>query len=256
LSVGLNGTSSISVDSGEVLVGALAAEEGSVDVGSRSVVLASNTVKYVLTEMGSVGTGGVASLEAERSSTHEVVPFYSLDELSVEGVGEQETTEGVTTLIGTVGVQLSSGVVGLDVDVLLLDEASDLNVVGRLHELNAGDGTLGDDTGTIAWLRAPSNALTLGVADERILLGRAPEAEVIDAVDDGSLAQRGWSLSSGVAQVVTELGTTLTSISVGLVRESTPGKVLRGERNALGKDGGDETRSECDSSEHGMHFVD
>lgn len=226
LSVGLNSTCSVGVDSGEVLVGTLAAEESAIFVGSWGVVCASNSIKDVLAEASSVGTSGVAGLEAESSSTHKVVPFNSLNELSSECVGEEETAEGVTTLVGTVGVQLSSGVIGLDVDEVLGDATSDLNVVGRLHELNAGDGTLGDDTGTIAWLCAPSNALTLDVTDERILFRRTPEAEVIDAVDDGGLAQRGWSLSGAVAQVVTVLGTTLTSISVCLVWESTPGEML------------------------------
>jgi len=183
------GTCSISVDTWEVLVVTEAAQEGTIDVGGGGIVLATDTIEDVLAVVGGVSTCGVASLEAEGSSTHEVVPFDGLLVTITPGVGEQEGTERVTTLIGTVRVEFTSRVISSDVDELLLDEAGDLDVVGSLHELETSDGTLGDDTGTIARLCAPSDTLTLDVTDEGVWFRGTPEAEVINAVDDGSLAE-------------------------------------------------------------------
>jgi hypothetical protein len=179
----------------------------------------------VLAVVGGVSTCGVASLEAESSSTHEVVPFDGLGVAVTPGVGEEESTERVTTLIGTVRVEFTSRVISGDVDELLLDEAGDLDVVGGLHELETSDGTLGDDTGTIARLCAPSDTLTLDVTDEGVWFRGTPEAEVINAVDDGSLAERGRAFGSAVAQVVASLGTTLTSSGVCLVGQSSIGEM-------------------------------
>jgi hypothetical protein len=225
LLVGDGGTSSISVDTGEVLVITEAAQEGTIDVGGGSIVLATDTIEDVLAVVGGVSTCGVASLEAEGSSTHEVVPFDGLDEVTSEGLGEEEGTEGVTTLISTVRVEFTSRVIRGNVDELLLDETGDLDVVGGLHELETSDGTLGDDTGTITRLCAPSDTLTLDVTDEGVWLRGTPEAEVINAVDDGGLAERGRAFGSAVAQVVASLSTTLTSSGVCLVGQSSIGEM-------------------------------
>jgi len=255
--IGDGGTSGIGVDTWEVLVITEAAQEGTIDIGSGGIVLATNTIEDVLAVVSSVGTCGIASLEAEGSSTHEVVPFDGLDEATTtgtEGLGEEEGTEGVTTLISTVRVEFSSRVIGGNVDELLLDETSDLDVVGGLHELETGDGTSGDDTGTIAGLCAPSDTLTLDVSDEGVGLVGTPEAEIINAVDDSSLAQRGGTLGSAVANVITSLGTTFTSSGVCLVGQSSVGEVPRGQRSVLGKSEGQEAGNDGDSGEDGRHF--
>lgn len=49
-----------------------------------------------------------------------------------ERVGEDQATERVTTLVGTVRVHLASVVFREHVDLLLVDEADDLHVVGSL----------------------------------------------------------------------------------------------------------------------------
>lgn len=253
LGVGLNGTSSVSVDTGEVLVFTEAALEDTILIGSGSIVLAADTVKDVLAEVSSVGTSRIASLEAENTSTHEVVPFDSLGEASTPGIGEEETTEWVTTLISTVGVEFSSRVISLDVDELLLDEASDLNVVGGLHELDTSEGTVWDTTSAITGLCAPGNALTLNVTDEGIGFRWAPEAEVIDAVNDGGLAERLLVLGSAVADVVTPLTTTFTVVGISLVGQSSIGEVLRGQRSLCEGDW-EKTRDECYGSDDGRHL--
>lgn len=43
---------------------------------------------------------------------------------------------------------------------------------------------LGDETSAVAPAKAPGNNLVLNVANGAVGLGRAPEAEVLDAVDD------------------------------------------------------------------------
>ena len=55
---------------GEVLAITLARLKDAVDVGSGSVVCATNTVIDVLAVLGGVGASGVASFEAENISTH------------------------------------------------------------------------------------------------------------------------------------------------------------------------------------------
>jgi hypothetical protein len=178
LGVGLSSTSGVGVDTRVVLVLTEAALEDTINVGSGGVVLAADTVIDMLAEVGSVGAGGVAGLEAEGSTTHEVVPFDGLLVAVTPGRGEEETTKWVTTLISTVGVEFSSGVISLDVDEVLLDETGDLDVVGSLHELETSDGTSRDDTSTMAGLGAPGNALTLNVTDEGIGFWGTPKAEV------------------------------------------------------------------------------
>jgi len=126
----------------------------------------------VLTEISGAGTLRVASLETEDVRTHEVVPLIRLLEvvssrLSVgwEVVREHEGAERITALIGTVGVELSSTIVSSEVDELLVDVTSDLNVVWGLHEGDTGDSALGDDTCTTAGLSAPCDRLALGVTN-------------------------------------------------------------------------------------------
>jgi hypothetical protein len=64
-------------------------------------------------------------------STHEVVPFDGLDVVvgvavgGREGVGEEEGTERVTTLVSTVRVEFSSTISSSNVNESLVDVASD-----------------------------------------------------------------------------------------------------------------------------------
>lgn len=122
-----------------------------------------------------------------------------------------------THKIGTVGVELSSTVVGLEVDLGLVNETNDLEVAGGLHELNTGDGTSGDDTGTTALLGAPGDLLTLGVTNGGAGLGGSPNTPVVEVVDEGSLAEGVDALGGGVAKVVTLLGPTDTIVGIRLV---------------------------------------
>lgn len=134
-----------------------------------------------------------------------------------------EKTKSETYQVGTVGVHLTSVIVGLDVDQFLIDETDDLNVSGGLRELDALEGTGRDQTGTPARLGAPSDRLALGITDKRIFVGRSPEAEIIGRVDHGGLAEGLGTLGGAVAQVVTGLDTTDEMVVISLVGD--PGGV-------------------------------
>lgn len=84
-----------------------------------------------------------------------------------------------------------------------------MDVGGGLYELNTSQSTLGDDTGAIVGLGAPGDGLirregisgwrgvievetdlALDDTDRGVGRGWTPEAKVVDAVNDGGLAER------------------------------------------------------------------
>jgi hypothetical protein len=175
-------TVGVGVDTGEVLVGALASLEGPVLSIVGGVVGASDTVVDVLAVVCSMSASRVANLETENVAAHEVVP---LDDLLVtvvatarEGSGVEEATKGVTTEVGAMGVKLSSEVIGLEVDAPLVNETDDLNVVGGLHELNTPEHASGDETRAMAGLGTPGNFRLFRVGDGGGTSWRCPETEV------------------------------------------------------------------------------
>ena len=90
----------------------MASLEDTIDVGSRSIELATNTIKDVLAIVSGISTSGVTALQTEDTGAHEVVPFDDLLEGLViavvgrESVREKKTTKRVTTLISSVRVHL------------------------------------------------------------------------------------------------------------------------------------------------------
>ena len=66
----------------------------------------------------------------------------------------------------------------LDINQHLVNEPDDLQVIGRTHELDAGEGVGRHDAGAAAWLGAPCDFFALRVCDGRVGFGRRPEAEV------------------------------------------------------------------------------
>ena len=101
--------------------------------------------------------------------------------VSTEGVTEDESTNGVTVAIGTVGVKLSSFIASLDVDLGEVAYTSYLNVVFGANEVNTLKGAVGDHTGTTAALSAPSDLVSLRVADSADR-GGCPETEIVRVV--------------------------------------------------------------------------
>ena len=146
------------------------------------IVGASDTVVDVLAEVGSVGTSGVANLEAEHATAHEVVP---LDDLLVSVVvatrpssGVDETAEGVTTEIRTVGIKFSSVVISGEVDEGLVNETNDLDVVWGRHKLNTLEGIGRDEASAMTGLSAPGDFLLFRVSDGRGTGRRSPKTEI------------------------------------------------------------------------------
>lgn len=85
------------------------------------------------------------------------------------------------------GVKLATLVALGDVDAREVADTSDLDVVGCLDEVRAGDGPLWHDTRSVAGLDAPGDLDALGVTDDRIRawLRRRKDAEVVYRVDCG-----------------------------------------------------------------------
>jgi hypothetical protein len=82
---------------------------------------------------------------------------------------------GSTTYeIGAVGVHLSAIVLGIDVDLGLVDEADDLNVCSGFHELYALKSAGGDETGASSGFGAPSDHLAFSVCHGLVWRGGAP----------------------------------------------------------------------------------
>lgn len=76
------------------------------------------------------------------------------------------------------GVELSSVVIGFEVEHRLVKERDDLDVGLGAEELDTSDRTLGDETGSAAGLGAPRDFLTLGLADGSRARGRSPDTPV------------------------------------------------------------------------------
>jgi hypothetical protein len=108
----------------------------------------------------------------------------------------------LSTHVGTVVVQFTTVVVGLDVDfgeITLTGDLTDredqyfrsenwgrvggyLHVVGGLDEMGPGDRAGGHDTSTVTTLEAPSNFICLTVTDRFNRRG-CPQAKVVEGVE-------------------------------------------------------------------------
>lgn len=145
-------------------------------------------------EFGGLGSCCVAGLQAEDVASHEVVPFDDLLECVVisavgwEGIGVEESSEGISSLISTMRVHLASSVIRLDVNKGLVNPAHDLNIRRGLHELNTGERSGRDDACPPPRLGAPRHSLALCISNNSIRLRRAPDTKVVDRVDDCCLA--------------------------------------------------------------------
>jgi len=91
----------------------------------------------------------LASTEAELRIGHEVRPLVELLELP-ESRGENKSTDGVTDTSCSVGVELTSLITLGNVEGSQITSTGDLNKVGGLDEMGAVDGTVGNQTRSIA----------------------------------------------------------------------------------------------------------
>lgn len=102
----------------------------------------------------------------------------------------------------TVVVLLATIVIGLKVEGRLVDVANDLDVVWRSDELDTLECARRDHPRSVCGGGAVRNELFLLVCDGSVRVGRSPDAEVVDGIDECSLAPRVRSESGGVAKVV------------------------------------------------------
>lgn len=227
------------VDTGPLSFGTVALLKDASSIVGRLVPVASHDVVDVRAPLLCIGTN--ASSEAELGGRHEVLPFVNLLELSGKGTGEDHTTDGITGTGGTVRVQLATFVSGLDVELGQVTLSGDLDKGGRLEEVSTLDGTVGNQSGTVSRLHAPSNLALF--RSTNLLVGSVgrKETEVLDAVQEDILASR--LLAGGTVSGDTVVVAVLTVGSVGLVGHV--GRVI------VGLDGGDgQEGKEGDLLEH------
>jgi len=212
----------VGVDADGDLVIREAGLEDTGSVGGGSVVLAADLVEDVVAVTQLLGRRerGVARLETEHIGSHEAVPLYNLNVrvVPIPKVGEDEGAQRVTTTIGAVGIELSSLVGGVLIDVSLVDQTSHLDVCGGDKELDGGDGSGGHYARAMRGQGAPRDGGRLSVTNFRVGGGRAPQAEVLNGVDDRGLALRLLVLRRRIANIVSGLGTTAGGIGVDLIR--------------------------------------
>jgi len=170
---------------GQVIVAVAGLELAGVVVGGH-VPGAAHDIIDVLAVLSSVGTG--ARTEAELIGGHKVGPFVVLEVLA-KGIAIHKATNRVTVAVSTVRVKLASLVILGDVDLGKVTDASNLDIVLGLDEMDALKGTLGHDTSTTARLGAPCDLLALSITNGTNARG-SPEAKVINVVEPGSLAHR------------------------------------------------------------------
>lgn len=120
------------------------------------------------------------------SDTHDVVgnvvhPFL-VEDVGTRDVGSDVTTDRVTFTCGTVRVELSTVVTGLDTNLGEITQSHDLNVEGRLDEVDGSQSSIRDDSGVVSSFCAVSNDDGLFIGNGEAV-GRTESTPIIDRVD-------------------------------------------------------------------------
>lgn len=97
--------------------------------------------------LGSIGSGRIACFQAELTASHKVVPLNGLD-ISVgvatrcrECIRKDETSNRIASPIGSIRVELSSRVIGVDIDEDLVNISSNCaNELELVTEVMKRDG--------------------------------------------------------------------------------------------------------------------
>ena len=85
-------------------------------------------------------------------------------------------------------VQLPSKVATPNIDPSLINIPNNLNIIRRPHVLHALEGTLRNKTRSFSGFRAPSDGFMLNIADHGVAVWRCEKAEVVEVVQERSLA--------------------------------------------------------------------
>lgn len=147
-------------------------------VVGRHVPVAAHLVVDVLAVLPRIGAG--TSAHAELRSTDEAGPFGIL-QVGSESVAEDKTANGVAVTVRTVGIQFTTLVILLDIDLRQIAGTSDLDIVLGTDKMNTFEGTFRNDASASATLSAPSDFLPFSVADGADRR-RCPQAEIISVI--------------------------------------------------------------------------
>lgn len=179
LSVKTWGRGNLSVTRGERVV-------GGVEVGDGHDELTTHHVELVFTLESSCDVGGLGGTDSktELVKGDERHPLLVEDVLSGRDVGSDVSSDGVTDVLGTVGVELSSRVTEGNVDLGTVPETVDLNVRVGLDEVSSGDDTIWDQTSVVSRLCAVRNDNRLDISDQAVgsSLRGTEETKVVNPV--------------------------------------------------------------------------
>lgn len=135
----------------------------------RPTELATHDVELVLALEGGrdvVGLGGADS-ETELVVRHERHPLL-VEHVLTRHVGRHVSSDRVSEVLGSVGVELSSVITVGDVDLGAVEESLNLDVEGGLDEVGGLDGSVRDQSGVVSGLGAVGNDDRLDVSDQRV----------------------------------------------------------------------------------------
>lgn len=121
----------------------------------------------------------VATTNTEDGVRQELHPLVHLCALAV-GTVEDETALGISSTVGTVGVELSSCITSVDVHASEVSVTGDLNVLTTVDEGSTSDRAIWDETCTTAAFCAVRYRVAL-VSRDGSLDGGSEQTPVIDA---------------------------------------------------------------------------
>jgi len=134
---------------------------------------------------------GFAGAEAELVETHKVSPFVNLLEWA-KGRREDQASNGVSVAIRAVWIKLTTAISSRDVDFRKVPNPCYLDKVWRLHEMGASDGTIRNETSSVANLHAIGDGDALNGTDHRAWtrLRWPPHTKIVDRINVRILAAR------------------------------------------------------------------
>lgn len=124
----------------------------------------------------------LAHPNAKLLCANERAPFVGLDSRASKSGREDDTTDGVSVTICSVGIELSSCIASRNVDLGQVSNTGNLDKVRGLNEMDSGQGAIRDETGPVTSLSAPCDLKSLCLADGRVSSGLrgGPKTKVID----------------------------------------------------------------------------
>jgi hypothetical protein len=129
-----------------------------------------------------------ADSEANLVVGNEVHPLFVKD-VGTSDVGSDVSSDGVTQVGSSVGVELTTFVAGLHSNLGEVSQGHDLEVQGCLYKVNSGERSIGNDTSVISGLCAVGNSDCFYVGND-LSVGRGEGAPIINRVDGNQSRDR------------------------------------------------------------------